>query len=609
LATRAEPIAAGALVVVSDSAAVGRSSGAGCVVEGWVSSLGSLPSEVGLDEAAPAAEVLARAYAMRGESMLDEVRGAFVLAAWADDGERVLLAQDQVAARALFLHRDGAELAFASEVRDLLPVLKRRPAPDEVSVARWLNLAWLQPGKTLYAGVERLSAGHLLRSRGAGLERHRYWAPAYRPPLEASRLEIAKELQEAIVRSVGARIADARRPGLMLSGGFDSATVAAAAGAALADGDRAIRGYSAVFPDDPEMDETAELDALHTALPVENVRYHVKPGGVLALSLAWVDRWALPISGSGYAVERALTRRAAADGVDIMLDGQGGDEIFGYSIYLLADYVRRGRLVAAVDLARHGFPGSHPGASWRFVRTFLKDYGVRGNLPHPLYRALRRLRSQDDQAFEWLSERSARLYFDSIDDLAWARDNPGRPRWWAQLATTLLEDREASGLGDYVRQRAEWVGLEARPPLFDVDLIELTLRIPPELTFDSYLDRPLAREAMAGLLPDEVRLSRRKSNLAPLHLRTFNGPDLEPVRRLLADDSCEVFAYTRRDVVRRYLDNPRGFDAGDWGDWLNLVFLAGSVEAWLRSQDDPEFPRRFLEAEGLREPEVDDISP
>ena len=84
------------------------------------------------------------------------------------------------------------------------------------------------------------------------------------------------------------------------------------------------------------------------------------------------------------------------------------------------------------------------------------------------------------------------------------------PRWWAQPAHGLTRGVEEIGIFEHQRQRAALAGVQARHPLLDPDLLELACGQPPRASFDRAPSRPLLREAMAGLLPDEVRLRPRR---------------------------------------------------------------------------------------------------
>ena len=85
-------------------------------------------------------------------------------------------------------------------------------------------------------------------------------------------------------------------------------------------------------------------------------------GGVMALARVSPEV-GLPLSGPGYVIEYPLLERAAADGVDVLIDGQGGDEVFGPALYLLSDLVSRMRFVASIQTARR-YPGARNVAPW-----------------------------------------------------------------------------------------------------------------------------------------------------------------------------------------------------------------------------------------------------
>ncbi len=581
----------GPLAVVSDRLAGDGT--AGCALEGSLYNQPEIAEQLGEDPGVSAERLLARARARWGDQMLMRLRGAFALVAWSAGGDSVVLAQDQVGIGAMFLHRTGQELVFASEIHHLLALLTRTPAPNEIALVRWMASEDPGDGLTMFDGVRRLGAGRRLSLASERQTEDRYWAPTYQAPLEGSRLEIAAELKDALSRAVELRTRGVGSVGVTLSGGFDSSAVAALAAHARTQ-DQDLCGYSTVFPDEPGMDDRDYLDVLAATLPVRNVRYKVEPGGALEIALAYLRDWKLPLSGPGWVTELPLIRRAADDGVQVMLDGQGGDETFGMAPFLVADLIRAGRLFSAVALVRHGFPGAGAQAPWRPTARVLARYGLRPALPYPLYSSLRRLRVARHPTPAYLNDRASALLRSSGDGLGWLRD--GRePRWWLNLRQLLIDDREAAGLGDFIRQRAQWVGIEARPPLFDVDLIDTVLRIPPQFRFDPYLDRPIGREALAGVLPDQIRLSRRKSNLAPLYHRGLIGRDLPLIRQLLGGDRLAIAPWVHRDVVRDLIGNPPPVGGPNWYDWLGAIWGATTAECWLRSLSDPGFAETTLE--------------
>jgi asparagine synthase (glutamine-hydrolysing) len=563
-----------------------------CLLAGRVFNLAEVASEAGVEPDSDPEAVLAAAYAVRGAAMLAGVSGSFALLLWDRELGRGVVAQDQVASRSLYYSEAGGRLTFASDVAPLLRALPARPGPDRVALVHWIANSSPPERSTLHEGVQRLGPGYMLELADGRWERRSYWAPSYRTPARRSRAELSEELWHVLSRAVGSRIGEDEQVGIVMSGGVDSSTVAAAATAAAGASARPPRGYSAVFPGRERIDESAEIDALTAGLGLPSVQLELRPGGVVRLALEYLRRFELPLSGPGYVLEQPLLAHAAADGVVAVLDGQGGDEVYGLSPYLLADRLRHGRLVSSLRLAR-SFPLALENPPWGQSLSLWKSFGVKAAFPHALHARLRRRRGR---APEWLSPESQRVFRETNDPIRWKRD-PGGPLWWAFKAWVLTTNREQVGLGEYLRHRAALAGLDARPPLLDVGLVELSLAVPPELCFDRRFDRPLARDAVRGIVPEHVRIARQKSNLAPFYHECVTGPDLDAVRRLLQAPDAEVRAFVRSELLDRLLDRPPRVGEPGWLHWLNPVWGALTAECWLRQQSDPGFADRFLAAE------------
>src|SRR5207248_2021003 len=104
----------------------------------------------------------------------------------------------------------------------------------------------------------------------------------------------------------------------------------------------------------------------------------------------------------------------------------------------------------------------------------------------------------------WIRPPTARAWMETDPNFAWKR-LPG-PRWWAYLVQAVMQGMGPDLAYDLVNQRARMVGLVSRNPLVDLDVVELVLKLSPELAFDPRWSRPLLRESIVGLVPDKVRL-------------------------------------------------------------------------------------------------------
>lgn len=523
------------------------------------------------------------------------LRGRFALARAAADGT-LELAVDQLGAGSLFLADDGSSLWFATELRILLRLLPRRPAPDEAAVARRLVDGLVPRGRTLFEGVRRLEAGHVVVVEPGGRRRERaYWSPAYRPPPRLDLAAAAGSVLDAATEAVARRLpaSDDERTAILLSGGLDSSSVAALARRARPQ--LALGAWSAVFPSHPEIDEAqlVAVTAERLAVPSRTVAVH--GGGALATSLEYLRDWELPSVSPNLFFQRPLLASVREAGARIVLDGQGGDELFGLAAFLPADRLRRGDVPQALRLARRlsGAAGSP-----KDVLRLLRVFGLGGLAPSWARRSRRPgLRPRPD----WLLPRLGKLQAAADDADAW-RDGDG-PLWWRELVNDVVVQRERMEVHDYLRRKDTDSGtVGAHPFLDDLDLIETVLSLPPELAYTGSLDRPVLREAVAGLIPDEIRLRPVKSWFDRLFVEALEA-DLPRIGELISSKDSLLRGYVRQDLVaERLLRAPEHARGGRWA-WL--VWRLATVECWLRAQSEPAFAEQALGTWKLAAPRVE----
>jgi asparagine synthase (glutamine-hydrolysing) len=545
----------------------------------------------------PASEAaLLGAWRAGGDAVLPALRGEFALLLW--DGARGVLASDHVATRCWFWHDDGSRLRFATEIHLLLRLLPQQPGPDELALAHWLNISGVVEDRTLYSGIRRLNGAFALRlDPRRPQEPHRYWELQPTEPVTATRGEHAERWRAAMLTAVARRAAGPRDGAVLLSGGLDSGSVAAS----LPREGRPERAYSAVFPDHASIDESALIEELAGTLHLRLTRAVVRRGSVLEGALTHLERWAVPPVSPNMFFWSPLMQRIAADGTRVLLDGEGGDEIFGFTPVLVADRLARGDLLGAIALV-YQVPGALGRPSRRSVWRVFKQAGLKPLAPWALHAASRRVRDPYRHVRGWIDPRLARLYVDSTDEAAYKR-LPG-PRWWAWKVDLTLRGLGPPLAYDHIRHRTAAVGVFSRHPVLDVDLIETVFDTPPELSFDPYVSRPLLREAMAGLLPEPVRTRVSKSRFDAIFHEALAGPDLALARALLGGADARSAPYVDQARVRgELLAGPPAAEQERMA-WAVGLWRLLTAECWLRYIEDPGAPRRAAEAIGVPEPSV-----
>lgn len=561
---------------------------------GRLEGLESTARELDVDPGLPPERIVLAGWRRWREALFTRLRGAFLVVIWEAHSGRAVLAVDQLGSCSPYVYRNGRTVYAGTDATVLRGIAPLRIAPDETSLVQWIANHPPTLGRTLFRDVDRPLGGTFLTVDAGGVRAETYWQPRYREPLKATFDDAATLMWDTMRDSIRRRLEGAGRAGIIMSGGVDSTSVAAAASTLPQEPPAA---YSAVFPGRP-VDESERIDAVVDTLGLASVQAAPEAVGAFSLSLDYLRRWSIPLNGAGYLLEHPLLAEAAADGVTTLLDGQGGDELFALSGFLLADRVAHGRLLSSVRLTQQ-----LPGARGRSPRQLFRAwrYYVQGGLvPYRLHAELKRRRARRFADAGWLRPDAFALLLDMDSSLDWKRSADG-PRWWTHKAYLLTRSREYVRIADYLRERAAMAGLQAAPPLLDVDLVEAALRIPPEIEFDPDTDRPLIRRATRGILPDSVRLSIRKSNLAPFYLETASGRDLPAMRAVLTAPDLRIGPFVDEPAVRDLVRQPPPTGADGFG-WQAEVWRLATTECWLRHLEAPDALADLLERVPLPHP-------
>ena len=172
-------------------------------------------------------ETILASYAARGADGLTELEGQFALGLH-DAGEGVLwITRDRVGILPLYYYVDATQLAFASEIKALLPALPAARV-DTRSLDAYLSQRAVAAPYTLFEGIRKLPPAHLLRVGERGIEQpRRYWNFPSQAPLPPSPREaidqVAATLRDAVATALVADVP----VGAYLSGGVDSSLIVA----------------------------------------------------------------------------------------------------------------------------------------------------------------------------------------------------------------------------------------------------------------------------------------------------------------------------------------------------------------------------------------------
>ncbi|MBZ0253586.1 MAG: asparagine synthase (glutamine-hydrolyzing), partial [Candidatus Methylomirabilis sp.] len=266
-------------------------------------------------------EVVLHAYEEWGEDCLSRLNGQFAFAIW--DGRRLFLARDRLGEKPLYYAVHDGTFLFASEIKSLLARVPARPRiPADFAVFETCLGA-----DTMFEGIYSLPPAHCMTYDGESVRARRWWDLEFAEPEGRSEDDYVEELRWLLEDSVRLRLISDVPLGLFLSGGLDSAVIAALAKPEVV--------FSCRFPLGEAYDEFhwAERIARHIGARQHVVTPTAEDFRSRIENIIWhLDQ---PIATASSIAEFMLAERAA-EHVKVVLGGQGSDEIFGgYVRYLL----------------------------------------------------------------------------------------------------------------------------------------------------------------------------------------------------------------------------------------------------------------------------------
>jgi asparagine synthase (glutamine-hydrolysing) len=420
-------------------------------------------------------EVLLHLYRRDGLNFLDQVRGMFALVLWDRTRNRLVFARDRFGIKPLYFHADTERIVFASEIKALF---HDPDCPRELDWQRALADPAVTGDPVLgdfaphawFQGVELAPAGAVTTFDLASGERstHRYWSfPDFDGDTHGYETDLVRSYADALAASVrDCQMADVEI-GLFLSGGIDSAAVAA-----LCD----IRPRTFTMLNGSTLENHDAEWAHRTAAHLDLVNHQVLHD---TTAVPGVDEWKrhlwqmeTPLAGPETFYKYELYRYVAAQAPEIkaMLLGGGADEFNGgYSTTLAA------------------------GGDWSDFMANVDRMGIRSHQQqHPRLGAwwdqpgLPLVRAEALRAATGANHRDA---YDMFFRTKY-RD--------VQLYNCWHEDRTAAGNG-----------IEARVPFLDHRLVEIVAAVPHALRPALIWDKQILRRGLTGVLPEEV-LARPK---------------------------------------------------------------------------------------------------
>ncbi|MDA8232960.1 MAG: asparagine synthase (glutamine-hydrolyzing) [Magnetospirillum sp.] len=444
-------------------------------------------------------EVLVHAYEEYGDDFLHKLNGMFAIALWDGRRRRLFLARDRMGIKPLYFSFAQGNLAFASEIKSLLPHPAVRRTPNFGALYHYFSFKNIPAPWSAYEGIEQLGPGERLIFAGTTLDRSFWWRFQMAEKASLSEEEAAPHIRDLLEDSVRLRMRADVPFGAYLSGGVDSSSVVALMSRL---GAHNVKTFALVYEDDFK-NKTADREYAKLVSDIYGTEHyeHVLTWNEVAKSLPDVlNAFDEPFSGvtSTFFLTALIARH-----VKVALSGDGADELFGsYLSHRLAQPLhnfaalsgRLDRLTAA-------------------ERAFLAPYGDKLEYLRDIWR-----RGTETQRraslYLWTDEAKATLLSDKMLALAKGQstgelihglyDEAGTSdplnRALFCDVKTLLPDQVLA----FVDRLSMAHSVEVRPPFLDYRLVEFAASLPGGMKIKNGRNKHVLKEAVKDLLPANV---------------------------------------------------------------------------------------------------------
>jgi len=442
-------------------------------------------------------EVILRAYQRWGADCVNHFHGMWSFAIYDRLERYVFCSRDRFGIKPFYYFLTPSLFLFGSEIKQILEYPDVPRAINETVASQFLAQGTHDHSdETFFSGIRQLPAGHslhlLLSESDFSIRLEKYWElPLHEPgDKEAHReQEYIEKFRDLFRRSIRRHLRSDVPVGSCLSGGLDSSSIVAVASAE--NDRRPIHSFSSCFEND-SLDERPYIHEIVSSAYV--VPHLVFPNA----ESFWKDLNCLlwhqdePVSSSSVYAQWSVMRAARQARIPVLLDGQGGDEILcGYrKFYVFHLWHMLKRADPRVVPEAVAWLGGAGGRNWSWKHA--KRY-----VPHS--RNVQRSMVERTCDADFL-ERTTQFPAVPI--------GPGQSLRKRQKADLMRYSLPA--LLRYEDRNSMAHSIESRVPMLDHDLATFAVNCAPNLKLRDGCTKWILREALKGVLPDRVRLRKRK---------------------------------------------------------------------------------------------------
>lgn len=506
-------------------------------------------------------EVILNAYKEWGYECIKRFIGMFAFAIYDKKKKIIFLVRDHIGIKPFYYYKDEKRFLFSSTIPPIL-IHDIKTAPNKRLIRDLLLYNNTDhTDETFFKNIMKFPKGHyaIYDIAKKKLMFYKWWENRFTGDFSGNYEEAVKELRELMIKSVNRRLLSEVPVGTCLSGGIDSSSIACLINKSKRS---EIKTFSVVFPGF-SLDESEYINIISSKTGMENYKIIPSTEGIKQDLFDFIKNIGEPIPGPSPYSQYNVFKLARNNDVTVLLDGQGGDELFAGYHYFYGFYIKglfkKGKFIKAFKEISGLFKSGHFklgffSLGFLFVPLFIRRYYFSG---------------KSNICESLLKDKEAETpFFNEYYGISSLHDSLKFHLDYKLEQLLKWEDRNSMA---YSR--------EARVPFLDIDVMRFVFRLPEDFIISQGKTKTLLRDAMDGIVPNDILDRRDKIG--------FASPEDDWLREEILIELLEDWFIGNEPLCRNYIDlkktrkmikqhvnNKRNFGRTLW----RSVFL----EAWFK---------------------------
>jgi len=505
-------------------------------------------------------EVILAAYDAWGEACLQQFDGMFAFAIWDAATQRLFAARDRFGEKPFYYSYENGRLCFASEIK-ALKQLSGKTNVNKAMLYNFLTLSYTgnprDSGETFYEAILQLPAGYCLRFdlRESEPEIEQFHQFQTGDNISINDNDAIEQFRNLLYDSIRKRLRSDVPIGTSLSGGLDSSAIVALCNQ-LPSGNYSHQCFTASF-EGFEKDETKYAAELAAKFGLKHHLATIASNEIVPLMIEVMQHQDEPISSASPLAQFAVYRRAKQEGVTVLLDGQGADEILaGYTKYFqwywrelyASDKSRLNKELAAAKALQ--LPATF---NWK-QKAAARFPQLAGGLLETIQEKRAYRNSDLQRSFAFLNKRS--LYYTLPSQM--------------DLNGILYFNSILTGLPELLRladRNSMAHSIEVRLPFLGPELAQFVFSLPAHFKIREGRTKWLLRQAVKDLLPPSIVWRTDKIGFEPPQQAWMQQKDVQQAihegkEKLVSNDILHPSVLNKNRPHTAYAAG-----ANDWKYW------------------------------------------